>query len=169
MLRDRGERVPQRPTVNENIPKPADSASDIHPSEPVSQNRVETENEDSVSSALDVPVPSPPVPESGNLPPVDVLKDQILGALRKVRHSLAAAMEKAELWEVNESTLVLTFRSTFEKSFLEKERHEIEKTVLESLNYKLHLKTQLRKQEEQSGEKKWRNRWNWFARFSAGP
>lgn len=145
MLRDRGERVPDSsPVTTEKLPEELPPVSAAPPAE-LKTEEAETEEEPEIS-----PHAVPSAVHSGNLPPMDTLKDQILGALRRVRHSLAATMEKAEQWEMNGDTLVLTFRSTFEKSFLEKERHEIEKIILESLNYRLHLDTQLRKREEQS-------------------
>jgi hypothetical protein len=143
MLRDRGEKVPERPpVVTEESGDEPPRDTPAPPAEPKADTPAVA-----VQPAIS-PGTAPAV--SNDLPPMDTLKEQILGSLRKVRHSLAATMEKAEQWAVNGDTLVLTFRSTFEKSFLEKERHEIEKIILESLNYRLQLDTQLRKREEQS-------------------
>ncbi len=141
MLRARGEKVPERSPVPAKSPEPRLTESALPPA---GENNAERSESVSTSPSESV---SPAVYE---FPPVDNLKDQILGALRRVRHSLAAAMEKAELWDVNGNTLTLTFRTAFEISFLEKERHEIEKIILESLNYTLQLKTQLKKHEEES-------------------
>lgn len=77
-------------------------------------------------------------------------KEKILKSLRQVRHSLAAAMEKSQVWDLKDTVLSLSFNSPFESTFIEKESREIEKIIKDSLSWEISIKTIVKKKESES-------------------
>jgi len=84
------------------------------------------------------------------LPPVSELKAAVIKALREDRHSLAAAMEKSEIWTIMGNTLNLTFNSPFESTFIEKECREIEGIIQKSLGWDIRINTIIKEKNEVS-------------------
>jgi DNA polymerase III subunit gamma/tau len=139
--------------VNDSIPSEAILEEEIN--ENHSENNTERQQEKSplskaspqdtqqetVSNENIKSVPLPPLPE---------FRESVLKALREDRHSLAAAMDKSENWDLDGSSLTLSFNSPFESTFIEKESREIETIIKESLGWSLQIKTIVKQKEEET-------------------
>ncbi len=89
------------------------------------------------------------------LPGMPEVKDRILTALRKERHTLAAAMEKASAWAIVDTTLNLTFGTPFESTLVQKEGREIERIIKSGLGWDLKISTRVKeKRDNESSEQK---------------
>jgi len=109
-----------------------------------------SEDEKPDPPSLSVKADEGKVSENNHLPPLNELRGQVIKALREDRHSLAAAMEKSEVWHLNENELSLTFNSPFESTFIEKECREIERIVKKALGWDILIKTVINEKKEAS-------------------
>jgi len=121
---------------------PADAVQNIPPEV--------TPPKDPVEAPAESPADSSVNSRSEELPdlPIGELREKILGAVRKNKLSLSAALEKSAKWERSGDSIILYYEDSFACSMIEKESRDIEKMIGEALGWHTELKSRIIKKEE---------------------
>ncbi len=117
------------------MPHPPEKAE----SEPVKEKPVTNESEVTVQSTVQKNLPDIPLEE---------LKEKILTAVRRESISIAAGLEKAEKWKIQDNTITLVFNSPFAGSLVKKEFRTIQNIIKDKLTWNVSFTAAVNKVEK---------------------
>ena len=143
----------------EKRPEPAPSAStpprvemvsraQHAPSEPEdyveADGEEESETEEDLSSPHDQPAAPKPASEAEKPPKPDGMRDQVVGALRKTKLTLATALEKATGWDLTNEALTIVFDNGYSANLVREDLATVGEAVSKIAGRKVRIAVEMK-------------------------